>query len=137
MSLYYWKLKNSELISFFKYGVVGVMGLIVDLGLFYVLHKVFGVNYLISNFVSSTIAVIHNFFLNSYFTFKVTDNRLKRFVSFYLVALVGMGVSSLLLALMISIMRMDAMIAKVITIFIVAVIQYFVNKKVTFGQKLS
>lgn len=136
MSSYYSKLKNSELLSFFKYSIVGVMGLVVDLGLFYLLHKVCGVNYLIANFVSSTLAVIHNFFLNSYFTFKVTDNKLKRFISFYLVALVGMGVSSLLLTLMISVMTMDAMIAKVITIFIVAVVQYFVNKKVTFGQKI-
>lgn len=137
MSLFYSKLKNSELLSLAKYGVVGVIGLFVDLGLFFLLHKVAGVNYLIANFVSSTVAVIHNFILNSYFTFNVTDNKIKRFVSFYLVALVGMGISSLLLALMISIMAMNAMIAKVITIFIVAVVQYFVNKKFTFGKKLS
>ena len=123
------------IISFAKYGIVGVLGLIIDLGIFYLLNKVFGVNYVVSNFISSTLAVIHNFILNSYFTFKVTDKKIKRFVYFYGVALVGMAVSTGLLALMIDVLKLDVMIAKLITIFIVAILQFFINKKITFGVK--
>jgi len=130
------RLLNSK---FLRYGIVGVFGLVVDMGVFYILHKMLGVNYIISNIVSSTIAVIHNFILNSVFTFKVKDKRLKRFVSFYMIALVGMAISSGLLAIMIDGFKMDSMIAKMISVFIVAIMQYFLNKKLTFreGRLLS
>ncbi|MDD4920989.1 MAG: GtrA family protein [Bacteroidales bacterium] len=114
--------------------MVGVLGLTVDMGIFYLLHKVLGVNYVVSNIVSSSLAVIHNFLLNSHFTFKVKDKLLRRFLSFYLIALIGMAVSSGLLVMMIEGFRMDSMIAKMISVLIVAMIQYFLNKKLTFRQ---
>ena len=119
---------------FLKYGIVGALGLIVDMGIFYLLHKMLGMNYIVANIISSSLAVIHNFILNSHFTFKVKDKLIKRFVSFYLIALVGMALSSGLLALMIDGFRMDSMIAKMISVLIVAMIQYFLNKKLTFGE---
>jgi len=121
-------------IKFIRYGIVGVFGLFVDMGIFYILHKMFGVNYIISNIVSSTLAVIHNFIINSVFTFKVKDKPLKRFVSFYSIALVGMAVSSGLLVLMIDGLNMDSMISKVISVVIVAIMQYFLNKRLTFRE---
>lgn len=123
------------IISFVKYGIVGILGLVVDLGIFYLLNKVLGVNYVVSNFISSTLAVIHNFILNSYFTFKVTNHKRKRFLYFYVVALVGMAISTGLLALMIDVLKLDSMIAKMIAIFIVAILQFFINKKFTFSVK--
>lgn len=122
------------LTKFFKYGLVGVLGLVVDMGVFYLLNKKLGVNYVYSNIASSTLAVIHNFILNSYFTFKVTDKKLKRFASFYLIALIGMGFSTLLLAFFIDGLNIDSMISKLISVFVVAVFQYFLNKKLTFRK---
>lgn len=121
--------------SFLKYGVIGVFGLVVDMGIFYLLHKMLGVNYVVSNIISSSLAVVHNFILNSFITFKVKDRLLRRFASFYLIALVGMAVSSGMLAVMIDGLSMDSMVAKMISILIVAVIQYFLNKKLTFRKK--
>lgn len=121
-------------IKFVRYGIVGVFGLVVDMGIFYILHKMFGVNYIISNILSSTMAVIHNFVVNSVFTFKVKDKPLKRFVSFYTIALAGMAVSSGLLALMIDGLKMDSMISKMIAVVIVAILQYFLNKRLTFRE---
>ncbi|MDD2612724.1 MAG: GtrA family protein [Bacteroidales bacterium] len=121
--------------SFLKYGVVGVFGLVVDMGIFYLLHKMLGVNYVVSNIISSSLAVVHNFIMNSFITFKVKDRLLRRFASFYLIALAGMAVSSGMLAVMIDGLSMDSMVAKMISILIVAVIQYFFNKKLTFRKK--
>lgn len=130
MSLFVRLLKS----EFVKYGLVGVLGLFVDMGLFYLLHEFWGMYYLLANIISSSLAVVHNFMLNSYFTFKVNDKKWKRFASFYLIALVGMGVSSGLLALMIDGFHMESMVSKAISVLVVAVIQYFVNKRLTFGQ---
>jgi len=119
---------------FLKYGLVGCTGLIVDMGLFYVLHEMFEVNYIVTNIISSTFGVINNFMLNSLITFKVKDKLLIRFASFYLIALVGMALSSGLLILMIDGLKMDSMLAKMISVLIVALFQYFLNKKLTFGE---
>jgi len=135
MSSLYIKLSKLGITKFVKYGVVGVLGLVVDMGVFYLMNKELGINYAVSNITSSTLAVIHNFILNSYFTFKVTDDKLKRFLSFYLIALVGMAISTGLLALFIDGLKMDAMISKLIAVFIVAFIQFFFNKKLTFRIK--
>ena len=71
----------------------------------------------------------------SYFTFKVTDSKLRRFASFYFIALVGMAVSTGFLALFIEVLKMDSLFSKLITVFIVAVGQFMFNKKLTFRKK--
>jgi len=120
------------MIKFIKYALIGLIGLILDMGLFYILHKLLGVNYVISNVISSSIAILHNFILNSYFTFKVTNKKAQRFFSFYGIALIGLVFSTLLLALFIDILGIDSMVSKLISIFTVAIFQYFLNKKLTF-----
>lgn len=138
--------------------MVGVAGLIIDMGIYYLLVKIWSVHYpfsvaisnllcgkmsefmldiLISNIISQTLAVIHNFILNSYFTFKVTDKKLKRFFSFFGIAVFGMLISSVLLTLFIGIMGINDILAKALAILIVAIIQFTINKFFTFKQKDS
>lgn len=121
--------------SFLKYALVGMVGLVVDMGLFYFFHEVLNWNYILSNILSSSLAVVNNFILNSIFTFKVKDKLFYRFVSFYSIALAGMALSSGLLIVMIDGMHMNSMIAKAIAVFFVAMIQYYVNKKLTFSER--
>jgi putative flippase GtrA len=130
----YKRLYDAGLIKFIKYGLVGVLGLVVDMGVFYLLNKKLGVNYVVANITSSSLAIIHNFILNSYFTFKITDNKLKRFATFYLIALIGMAVSSGLLVVFIDGLKLDTMVSKLITVFIVAIGQFIFNKKLTFRK---
>lgn len=129
------RLSNLEITKFIKYGLVGALGLVVDMGIFYLMNQKLGINYAISNITSSSLAVIHNFILNSYFTFKVTDKKLQRFVSFYLIALVGMAISTGILALFIDLLKIDSMLSKLIAVLFVATIQFFFNKKLTFRTK--
>lgn len=133
-STLYKRLYDAGLIKFIKYGLVGVLGLVVDMGVFYLLNKKLGVNYVVANITSSSLAIIHNFILNSYFTFKITDNKLKRFATFYLIALIGMAVSSGLLVVFIDGLKLDTMVSKLITVFIVAIGQFIFNKKLTFRK---
>lgn len=147
--------KRKAVRQLIKYGLVGVVGLIIDMGIFYLLVNKFSVHYpfsatislllkgnmsigmldiLISNIISQTLAVINNFILNSYFTFKVTDKKLKRFMSFASIAIVGMVISSMLLTLFIGVMKIDDMQAKVFAILIVAAIQFAINKFFTFKE---
>lgn len=145
--------------EFVKYGIVGVVGLVIDMGLYYLLVDVFHTTYpiaegfgrllswfgviadaalpniLISSIISSSLAVINNFLLNSYFTFKVKDNKLKRFLPFAGIAIVGMVVSTILLTVMIDHMGINKLVAKAVSIFIVAMMQFLLNKYFTFKKK--
>ncbi|MCX6307640.1 MAG: GtrA family protein [Bacteroidia bacterium] len=121
--------------SFFKYALVGVVGLVVDMGLFYVFYEMLHINYILSNIMSSSLAVVNNFILNSIFTFKVKDKLFYRFLSFFSIALAGMALSSGMLALMIDGMHLNSMVAKAISVLFVALIQYYVNKKLTFSER--
>ena len=135
ISTFFKKYANHGITKFIKYGLVGGLGLIVDMAVFYLMNKKLGVNYVVSNITSSSIAVVHNFILNSYFTFNVTDKKLKRFLSFYAIALTGMAISTGLLALFIDVLKFEAMLSKLISIVIVALIQYIFNNKLTFRTK--
>lgn len=148
--------KRESVRQLVKYGMVGVVGLVIDMGVYYLLVVKFSVHYpfssfissllggnmsvgmidiLISNIISSTLAIINNFLLNSHFTFRVTDKKLKRFASFAGIAVVGMVISSMLLTLFIGVMKIDDMISKVFAILIVAAIQFAINKFFTFKQR--
>lgn len=148
--------KQKYIRQLIKYGLVGIVGLVIDMGLYYLLVTKYSVHYpfsntisfvlkgnmsvdmidiLVSNVISQTLAVINNFILNSYFTFKVTNNKLKRFLSFGGVALVGMIISSMLLTLFIGVMNINDMVAKAISILIVAAIQFAINKFFTFKER--
>lgn len=139
-----------------KYGIVGSVGMVIDMGIFYLLAVKFSVQYPISQYIrellggrmpvylidadishiiSSIIAITNNFILNSYFTFKVTDNKFKRFLSFAGVAAIGLVISTTLITLFVGKIKMDEMPAKILATCIVAAIQFIINKFFTFKQQ--
>ena len=139
-----------------KYGLVGLVGIIIDMGVFYLLAEKLSVHYPfseyirdllegkmsvhlintdISHIISSILAITNNFILNSYFTFKVTDNKLKRFMSFAGVAAVGLVISTTLMTLFVGQFKIDEMLSKILATCIVAAMQFCINKFVTFKQR--
>lgn len=141
-----------------KYGIVGCLGLVIDMGIYFLLTKVWLVEYpsillkivspiikffkatddprttyvAISNVISSSLAVVNNFILNSYFTFKVKDHKVRRFITFASIATFGVIISTSLITIMINSLQMNEMVAKVIAIVIVAMMQFLINKYITF-----
>ena len=124
--------KYRELI---KYCIIGCSGALLDFIVYTILIKAFGMNYLLANALSVTAGITNNFFLNAYLNFKVTDKLFKRFISFYLVGMLGLLVSEILLYLLVDIMSMNSIIAKIITIFVITIVQFILNKTITFKKK--
>ncbi|MDR2955737.1 MAG: GtrA family protein [Prevotella sp.] len=145
--------KSNSVKQLIKYGLVGSVGIIIDMGVFYLLADKFSVQYPfsphisellgnrfslhvidtdISHITSSILAIINNFILNSYFTFKVTDSKIKRFLSFTGIAAVGLVISTSLITFFVGSLQMDEMIAKILATCIVAAMQFVVNKFFTF-----
>ena len=124
--------KYRELI---KYCIIGCSGALLDFVVYTIFIKAFGMNYLLANALSVTAGITNNFFLNAYLNFKVTDKLFNRFISFYLVGMLGLLISEVLLYLFVDIMKINSLIAKIITIFIITIVQFVLNKTITFNRK--
>ena len=124
--------KYKELI---KYCIIGCCGALLDFIAYTILVSCFGINYLIANALSVTVGITNNYFLNAYLNFKVTDNLFKRFLSFYIVGMIGLLISEALLYMLVDIMNINSIISKIITIFVITIIQFLLNKTITFKKK--
>ena len=61
--------KRPALFEFLKFAVVGILGTIVDFGVYALLTRVFDVYYIWATSVSVFLAIINNFLLNKHWTF--------------------------------------------------------------------
>lgn len=81
--------KHAEKIRF---GLVGIANTALDFIILFALTA-FGLDKIIANYVSTTVAFIFSFFVNRSFTFKSTDKNIKKqFMLFIIVTLFGLWV---------------------------------------------
>jgi putative flippase GtrA len=120
---------------FILYGVIGVISALLDFVVFNRMVALTDCSYIVANIVSVHCGVVCSFTLNRQFNFKVKDQPIKRFVTFYIVAMIGLLISSLLLVQFIEKAGLDTKPAKALTILITAVFQFIMNKTITFRKK--
>jgi len=118
-----------------KYCIIGCSGALLDLGVYTLLCCCTNIHYQYINILSTSAGIINNFFLNAYLNFKVRDYLLRRFLIFYAVGCAGLALTALLLFVLIEKLRVYPVVAKTVTIFIVTVVQFVLNKCITFKRK--
>ena len=118
--------------NFVLYQLIGVSGVLLDLVLFLVLYNVLGIHEQVATAISTSAGITNNFLLNSYLNFQKRDGLLHMFVRFYTVGLLGIGLVALLLLVFHSWLGIDANIVKVVSMPIVAVLQFSLNKRWSF-----
>lgn len=114
------------------YGIIGCCSSGLDFLLYTLFVSVFGWHYILSNCISVLAGITTSFTLNRNFNFKVKDKTRKRFAIFLTVGLCGMMLSNLILYVCISMISLNKIISKLLSIVIVVFFQFFVNKYVTF-----
>jgi len=117
----------------FLYGVIGGLSAFVDFCIYTLLCKI-GVPYLFSNVISVHCGIICSFLLNRQYNFKVKDKAKLRFLSFYVIGLIGLAISSGMLYLAISYYHFNEIYSKILTIVVVALLQFVLNKFITFRK---
>src|SRR5215831_8480703 len=80
----------------FKFGLVGLSGLLIDFSITYLLKEKVLINKYIANATGFTCAVISNFFLNKYWTFSSAGNQLvtNQFFLFAIISVMGLCINS-------------------------------------------
>ena len=83
-------LKNSKIVRF---GVIGGINTLLDFGLLFVFNKLLGIDVIVANIMSTTIAFLFSFTMNKKYTFKTSGTDVKReFILFVVVTLFGLWV---------------------------------------------
>lgn len=119
------------------YGIIGSFCASLDFLVFYVLTTIGEVFYLIANIISVTTAIVISFILNTKYNFKVQDKILKRFLIFISVGFGGLLSSSVLLYFFIDILTLGKVISKALSIVFVVLLQFLLNKFITFKKEVS
>lgn len=127
-------LKSEDFIQLVKYGLIGVLGLVVDFGIYALLTMLLKMNPELANFISSSCGLINNFFWNSYTNFKVNDHMLKRFIEYYIVGQITTVFTTVCLFIFVNLLHQDKMIVKVIATIVATLLQFGVNKAITFKK---
>lgn len=129
------KLLISKYCQLIVYCIIGCTGATLDFAVYALLTACrIGMHYQLANFLSVSVGIINNFFWNCYFNFKMKDRILKRLTSFYSIGMLGWALSAGSLWLFIEIMGVNAIVSKLGTIFIVTVVQFCLNKFITFRR---
>ncbi len=134
--------------AFILYILIGFTGLALDLISFVFMIRVLKMNELIANPISMTVGIVNNFLWNAFLNFKKTDRLLSRFMSFYAVGLfgimignfflwffngvIGVQVGQLLGFFSGILVKFQLEIVKAVSIVVIAIIQFFLNKRFSF-----
>lgn len=119
------------------YCLIGCTGAGMDFVVYTLLTAWAGMHYQLANFLSVSFGIINNFFWNCYFNFKTKDRIWRRLISFYTVGMFGWALSALLLWVFIEQMGVNTLIAKLGTIVVVTMVQFGLNKFITFKKTVE
>lgn len=124
---------SEDFVQLVKYVLIGVLGLVVDFGIYTILTH-FKMNVEIANIISSTCGIINNFLWNSYTNFKVHDRMILRFISYFIVGQITTVFTTVSLFIFVTKLGYSHLIVKIVATFVATLIQFVINKVVTFRK---
>ena len=124
---------SESFVQLIKYVLIGFLGLIVDFGVYTILTH-FKMNVELANVISSTCGIINNFLWNSYTNFKVHDRLLLRFISYFLVGQITTVFTTGSLFIFVTKLGFPHLVVKIVATFVAVLIQFVINKVITFRK---
>ena len=118
-------------LQFLKYILFGGFGVVVDYFIFLLLINQ-GFFYQTANVGGYLSGTVVSFLLNRKLTFNILDKAFYRFIIFTGVAFLGYLLSAVLLFILVENAFLDTKSAKLLTLPIIAIFQFTINRKITF-----
>ena len=120
-------------VRFIKFGVVGLIGMVIDFSITWFFKEKLRVNKYIANSLGFSVAVINNFLLNRYWTFENTSTPVAdQLTKFALVSITGLLINNTLLYLLLKGNKRNFYFIKLVVIGLVFFWNYFLNLLFTF-----
>ena len=124
------RLKSRKFEEFFKFAVVGGSGVLVNMGLLYVLTRFLGLRLEIASVIAIEVSILSNFTLNNLWTFRKRDTHVpfwSRLLRYHLVTGLAGVVNYLVLLLLVKALGWHDMLSNLIGIAIGTIINYSLN----------
>ncbi len=122
-------------VKFVKFCIVGLSGLLVDFGITYLCKEHIKIQKYVSNAIGFTIASSTNYFLNRIWTFQSQNSAIAwEYSKFIIVSLIGLGINTLILWILVSMFRKQFYWSKLGAIIIVTIWNFIANYLFTFTQ---
>ena len=124
--------RNGEFFRFCKFCTIGFSGVIVNLGIMWLLTEKAGIFYIASAAISIEVSIISNFLLNNHFTFSDRKQRgfvaiVKRLIRFNTVSLIGVGINLFAIWLLTSVFGIYYLLSNCVGIVLATSWNYLVN----------
>jgi putative flippase GtrA len=122
------------LLKFLKFGLVGFSGVFVDFGITYLTKEKLHVPKYLANAIGFTTAATTNYILNRIWTFESSNPEIGwEYTQFLMISLIGLGINTLILWLLVSRFKMNFYLAKVFAIAVVTIWNFLANNYITFN----
>jgi len=129
-------LNQAYLFKFIKFGLVGFSGLFIDFGITYLAKEKLKIPKYVANAIGFIMAATSNYFLNRVWTFQSKNPEVMvEFTEFFLISLIGLGINTLLLWILVSKFKVNFYLAKVFAIGFVTIWNFLANAFITFNPE--
>lgn len=129
-------INQSYFFKFVKFGLVGFSGLFIDFGITYLTKEKLRIPKYIANAIGFTAAATSNYFFNRVWTFQSKNPEVMiEFTEFFLISMVGLGLNTFLLWLLVSKFKINFYLAKVFATILVTVWNFLANAFITFNPE--
>ncbi|MEK7642537.1 MAG: glycosyltransferase [Patescibacteria group bacterium] len=120
-----------------RYLVAGIIAASTNIGLLYIFTDIFKIWYLYSSLLSFVIAVVLSFILQKFWTFndRETEKVHHQFGRFLGVAILGIGINTVCMYILVDILSIWYIFAQIITGAIIAIFNFLMYKFFIFRQK--
>ena len=108
---------DNVFVQFFRYGIVGGIAAVVNIGMLYVFTEFLGLHYIISNILAFTLGLITNYLLSVRYVFskeRKKDRKLE-FIVHAVIGIIGLCLDTLLVYLFTEKVRLYCMTSKIIS----------------------
>ena len=117
------------LLQLIKFGIVGVIAALVDVGVLVLLKELFHLDVLISSAISFSASVIVNYILSMAFVFKSREqNKIKEFIIFVCLSIGGLCLNQLILWAGVKFTTVHYLIVKFLAMLIVPIYNFVTRK---------
>lgn len=124
---------KAMLLKILKFGLVGFSGMIIDFSVTYLFKEKVKIHKYLANALGFVTAAIWNYIFNRIWTFESHNPHIgSEFFRFFMVSLVGLGINTLILWLLVSKIKLNFYVSKLFAIGVVLIWNFSINWLITF-----